>query len=42
MASDFSAFMEMLEPFDPGSIKLRPGQAKSVWIDPDFLKSLGQ
>jgi hypothetical protein len=42
MASDFAAFAEMLEPFDPGSIKLRPGQVKSAWIDPDFLKSLGQ
>lgn len=41
IASDFAAFVEMLEPFDPGSIKLRPGQVKRVWIDPDFLKSLG-
>ena len=42
MASDFAAFMEMLEPFDPGSIKLKPGQVKTAWIDPDFLKSLGR
>ena len=41
-ASDFAAFTELLEPFDQGAIKLRPGQVKSVWIDPDFLKSLGQ
>lgn len=40
MASDFAAFVEMLEPFDPSSIKLKPGQVKSAWIDPDFLKSL--
>jgi hypothetical protein len=42
MASDFAAFVELLEPFDPGSIKLKPGQVKSAWIDPDFLKSLGR
>ena len=40
IASDFTAFIEMLKPFDPSSIKLRPGQVKSAWIDPDFLKSL--
>src|SRR5579862_7262050 len=42
LASDFAAFMEMLEPFDPSSIKLQPDQVKSAWIDPDFLKSLDQ
>lgn len=42
MASDFTSFMEMLEPFDPSSIQLKPGQVKSAWIDPDFLKSLNQ
>ncbi len=42
MASDFAAFIEMLEPFDPGSIRLKPGQVKSAWIDPDFLKKFKQ
>jgi hypothetical protein len=42
LASDFASFLNMLEPFDPASIKLRPGQVKRAWIDPDFLKSLGQ
>jgi len=41
LVSDFASFIGMLEPFDPASIKLRPGQVESVWIDPDFLKSLG-
>lgn len=43
LAPDFAAFIqEVLEPFDPGSIKLKPGQVISAWIDPDFLKSLKQ
>ncbi len=42
LASDFASFVNMLEPFDPTSIKLRPGQVTSAWIDPDFLKSLDQ
>jgi hypothetical protein len=42
IASDFAAFVELLRPFDPDSIKLMPGQVMSAWIDPDFLKSVGQ
>lgn len=42
MAPDFAAFIEKLEPFDPSSIRLKPGQVKSAWIDPDFLKNLEQ
>ena len=40
LASSFRAFLEMLEPFDVNSIKLKPGQVKKAWIDPDFLKGL--
>lgn len=42
IASDFTAFLEMLEPFDLSLVKLKPDQVESAWIDPDFLKSLGQ
>jgi len=42
LATEFASFLDMLEPFDPSSIKLRPGQVKSAWLDPDFLKSLDQ
>lgn len=42
LADSFSRFIELLEPFDPNSVELRPGQVKSAWIDPDFLKSLDQ
>lgn len=38
LASDFSAFLEVLEPFNVNSIELKPGQVKKVWIDPEFLK----
>ena len=40
IAHDFGRFLYMLEPFDANSIQLKPGQVKSVWIDPDFMKSL--
>jgi hypothetical protein len=26
---------------DPASVKLKPGQVKSVWINPEFAKQLG-
>lgn len=42
IASDFTAFMDALQPFDPSTIRLSPGQLKSAWIDPDFLSSLHQ
>jgi len=42
IAPDFDAFLNLLEPFDPSSIQLKPGQVQSAWIDPEFLKSLGQ
>ncbi|MGA3170141.1 MAG: SMI1/KNR4 family protein [Chthoniobacteraceae bacterium] len=40
LAPNFAAFLEMLEPFDVKSVKLKPGQVKSVWVDPEFLKRL--
>jgi hypothetical protein len=36
----FEVFLSTLEPFDVKSIKLKPGQVKRVWVDPEFLKSL--
>jgi hypothetical protein len=33
-------FLELIEPLDVTSIKLKPGQVKKAWIDPDFLKDL--
>jgi hypothetical protein len=42
LAQDFADFLNLLEAFDPSSVKLKPGQVKSAWIDPDFLKSIGQ
>ncbi|MBZ2188660.1 SMI1/KNR4 family protein [Alcanivorax sp. JB21] len=42
LADSFSRFIELLEPFDPGSVELKPDQVKSAWIDPEFLKSLDQ
>ena len=40
LASDFRAFLDLLEPFDAASIQLKPGQLKKAWIDPEFLKRL--
>jgi hypothetical protein len=38
LADSFDSFLSVLEPFDRNSIKLKPGQVKSVWIDPEFKK----
>jgi hypothetical protein len=40
LASDFDTFLNLLEPFDIRTIKLKPDQVEKVWIDPEFLKSL--
>jgi len=37
VANDFAAFLELLQPFDPSSVELAPGQVRSAWINPDFL-----
>lgn len=38
LASTFGDFLNLLQPFDITSVKLKPGQVKRVWIDPEFLK----
>ncbi len=40
LANTFSVFLDMLAPFDSNDVQLKPGQVKSAWIDPEFLKSL--
>lgn len=42
IADGLDAFLDLLEPFDVSAIKLVPGQVKSAWIDPDFLKQFGE
>lgn len=41
IADSFAEFLDLIEPFDVSSVKLAPGQVKSAWIDPDFLKRFG-
>ena len=38
LARSFTAFLDILRPFDVSSIKLKPGQVKSAWIDPSLLQ----
>jgi cell wall assembly regulator SMI1 len=40
LAVTFGDFLNLLEPFDISTVKLKPGQVKKVWIDPEFLKRL--
>ncbi|CAN7648139.1 SMI1/KNR4 family protein [Phenylobacterium sp. LjRoot225] len=40
IAPDLGSFLSSLQPFDPASVQLAPGQVKSAWIDPDFFASL--
>ena len=40
LTDNFRLFLDILEPFDVNSIKLKPGQVKKAWIDPDFLKDV--
>lgn len=40
LADSISDFLELLEPFDPDSVQLAPGQVKSAWIDPNFLAKI--
>lgn len=42
LASSFDEFLHSLRKFDPSQIKLEPEQVESVWIDPGFLKDLGE
>lgn len=36
VADSFDEFIRRLEPFDLSSVKLKPGQVKRVWVNPDF------
>ena len=36
LSASFDDFLQKLSPFDIDSIQLKPGQVKSVWVDPDF------
>jgi hypothetical protein len=36
VAENFDEFLRRLEPFDLSSVKLKPGQVKRVWVNPDF------
>jgi SMI1 / KNR4 family (SUKH-1) len=38
LASSFDDFWQQLRDFDPTTVVLKPGQVKSVWVDPDLLK----
>jgi hypothetical protein len=38
LAGSVSQFLDVLKPFDVSQIELKPGQVKSVWIDPELLK----
>lgn len=41
LASSFDEFVDRLRPFDPGSVKLAPGQVIGAWVDPslrDWMK----
>jgi hypothetical protein len=40
LAVTFGDFLDLLQPFDPSTVKLKPGQVKRIWIDPEFLKRL--
>jgi hypothetical protein len=40
LASTFGDFLNLLQPFDITTVKLKPGQVKKVWIDPEFVKQL--
>ncbi|MFS0737086.1 SMI1/KNR4 family protein [Sphingomonas sp. 1P06PA] len=41
VAPDFESFLNAIEPFDPDTVELKPGQVEKAWIDPDFLKQFG-
>lgn len=36
VAQNALVFSEMLMPFDPSTVKISPGQATRVWVDPSF------
>jgi hypothetical protein len=42
LAKNLEDFLNKLEPFDIQSVEIKPGQVKSVWIDPAFLAQLNK
>ncbi len=40
LADSFDEFLLLLRPFDTSSVEFKPGQVRSAWIDPEFLRSL--
>ena len=36
IADSFDEFLEKLQPADVGQLKLKPGQVKKIWGNPDF------
>jgi hypothetical protein len=42
LAFTFGDFLNLLQPFDPKTVELKPGQVKRVWIDPEFLKRINK
>ncbi|WP_353936142.1 SMI1/KNR4 family protein [uncultured Herbaspirillum sp.] len=38
LAPSLAEFLESVTPFDSKQIKLKSGQVKKAWINPDFLK----
>jgi hypothetical protein len=38
IGNSFTEFFENLKQFDVSQVKLKPGQVKKAWINPDFLK----
>ncbi len=36
LACSLGEFLELLEPFDIGSVELKPEQVKSVWVSPEL------
>lgn len=36
LADSFEGFLAKLHPFDASQVKLKPGQVKKVWVNPNF------
>lgn len=36
LADSFDAFLEKLQPFSIDQVKLKPGQVKKIWVNPNF------
>ena len=40
LAESFHSFLHMLEPLDISAVTLKPGQAKVLYADPEFVKEM--